>query len=70
MMGTMACECAWSLSVGSFVIARLAQRLSKTRLGMDDYMIMASLAASGLLSMTECQGRPFTLFSIVVLVRH
>lgn len=40
----------------AFVIARLAQRLSKTGLGMDDYMITASLIASGLLSMTECQG--------------
>ncbi|KAF2797813.1 hypothetical protein K505DRAFT_297692 [Melanomma pulvis-pyrius CBS 109.77] len=38
-----------------FVGARIAQRISKTGLGLDDYMIMASLVASGLLSMTECQ---------------
>ncbi|KAF2112844.1 hypothetical protein BDV96DRAFT_496939 [Lophiotrema nucula] len=39
-----------------FVLARLLQRITKTgRLGIDDYMIIASLVASGLLSMTECQ---------------
>jgi hypothetical protein len=53
-----------------FVIARLAQRLSKTGLGMNDYMILASPVASGLLSMIECQGQPFTFVLIVVLVQH
>ncbi|KAF2707419.1 hypothetical protein K504DRAFT_535920 [Pleomassaria siparia CBS 279.74] len=38
-----------------FVGARVAQRMLRTGLGTDDYMIIASLVASGLLSMTECQ---------------
>ena len=42
-----------------FVLARILQRVTKTgRLGIDDCMIIASLVASGLLSMTECQGEP------------
>lgn len=40
-----------------FVGARLVQRIIKrSGLGMDDYMIVAALISSGLLSMTECQG--------------
>ena len=40
-----------------FVSARLLQRLIKrSGLGMDDYMIIAALISSGLLSLTECQG--------------
>ncbi|KAH6612741.1 hypothetical protein C7974DRAFT_84641 [Boeremia exigua] len=39
-----------------FVAARLTQRLIKrSGLGMDDYMIIAALLSSGLLSLTECQ---------------
>lgn len=40
-----------------FVGARLVQRVLKgTGLGVDDHMIIAALVASGLLSLTECQG--------------
>ena len=40
-----------------FVGVRLIQRLVKrSGLGMDDYMIIAALISSGLLSLTECQG--------------
>lgn len=43
-----------------FVGARLVQRLVKrSGLGMDDYMIIAALISSGLLSLTECQGENF-----------
>lgn len=39
-----------------FVGARLAQRLIKrSGLGVDDYMIIAALISSGVLSLTECQ---------------
>ncbi|KAJ4311220.1 hypothetical protein N0V94_008059 [Neodidymelliopsis sp. IMI 364377] len=39
-----------------FVAARLVQRfLKRSGLGMDDYMIIAALISSGLLSLTECQ---------------
>lgn len=38
-----------------FVAARLAQRRLKSEIGLDDYMIVAALVASGLLTMTECQ---------------
>ena len=42
---------------GLFVGARLAQRFIKSSgLGMDDYMIVAALLSSVLLSVTECQG--------------
>jgi hypothetical protein len=42
---------------GLFVGARLAQRFIKSSgLGMDDYMIVAALLSSILLSITECQG--------------
>ena len=42
---------------GLFVGARLAQRFIKSSgLGMDDYMIVAALLSSVLLSITECQG--------------
>ncbi|CAN9415252.1 unnamed protein product [Alternaria alternata] len=41
---------------GLFVSARLAQRCIKSSgLGMDDYMIIAALLSSVLLSVTECQ---------------
>ncbi|RII10410.1 hypothetical protein CUC08_Gglean006400 [Alternaria sp. MG1] len=41
---------------GLFVSARLAQRFIKSSgLGMDDYMIIAALLSSVLLSVTECQ---------------
>ena len=55
----------WSLWLASvvgvviaalFVGARLVQRLMKIGLGMDDYVIVAALISSGMLSMTECQG--------------
>lgn len=40
-----------------FVAARLAQRfIKRSGLGWDDYMIIAALISSGLLSLTECQG--------------
>lgn len=40
-----------------FVGARLVQRFVKrSGLGIDDYMIIAALISSGLLSLTECQG--------------
>jgi hypothetical protein len=43
---------------GLFVSARLAQRVFKSSgIGMDDYMIVAALLSSVLLSVTECQGR-------------
>ena len=43
---------------GLFVSARLAQRFVKSSgLGMDDYMIIAALLSSVLLSVTECQGQ-------------
>lgn len=43
---------------GFFVGARLAQRLLKrSGFGVDDYMIMAALLASILLTVTECQGQ-------------
>jgi hypothetical protein len=43
---------------GLFVSARLAQRFIKSSgLGMDDYMIIAALLSSVLLSVTECQGQ-------------
>ncbi|KAJ4346307.1 hypothetical protein N0V95_005517 [Ascochyta clinopodiicola] len=39
-----------------FVSARLVQRfIRRSGLGMDDYMIIAALISSGLLSLTECQ---------------
>jgi hypothetical protein len=42
---------------GVFVAGRLAQRLTKrSGLGMDDYMIVAALLSSVVLSLTECQG--------------
>jgi hypothetical protein len=42
-----------------FVGARLIQRIVKrSGLGMDDYMVIAALISSGLLSLTECQGMP------------
>lgn len=39
-----------------FVGGRLAQRFLRSNLGIDDYMIIAALVSSGLLSLTECQG--------------
>lgn len=39
-----------------FVGARCLQRYFNSGLGWDDYTILISLVASGLLSMTECQG--------------
>ncbi|KAJ4983737.1 hypothetical protein SVAN01_10772 [Stagonosporopsis vannaccii] len=40
----------------AFVAARLTQRLIKrSGLGLDDYMIIAALISSGILSLTECQ---------------
>lgn len=40
-----------------FVGARLVLRfIKRSGLGMDDYMIIAALLSSGLLSLTECQG--------------
>ncbi|EOA85996.1 uncharacterized protein SETTUDRAFT_48000 [Exserohilum turcica Et28A] len=51
---------------GLFVCARLAQRFMKrSGLGVDDYLILAALACSVLLTLTECQavvygyGRPW-----------
>lgn len=42
---------------GLFVGARLIQRLVKrSGLGLDDYMVIAALVSSALLSLTECQG--------------
>ena len=42
---------------GFFVAARITQRfLKKNGLGMDDYLIIAALLASVLLTITECQG--------------
>ncbi|KAF2737759.1 hypothetical protein EJ04DRAFT_86507 [Polyplosphaeria fusca] len=38
-----------------FVGARILQRIVVTGLGMDDYVIIAALVASGLLSLAECQ---------------
>ncbi|KAF3005814.1 hypothetical protein E8E13_008060 [Curvularia kusanoi] len=39
-----------------FVSARLVQRwIKRSGLGIDDYMIIAALVSSGLLSLTECQ---------------
>ena len=41
-----------------FVLARILQRLFKTTgLGPDDYTIIAALITSGILSLTECQGK-------------
>ncbi|KAF2014735.1 hypothetical protein BU24DRAFT_371479, partial [Aaosphaeria arxii CBS 175.79] len=54
----------WSLWLASvlgvviaalFVAARIVQRLTKIGLGPDDYVIVAALVASAMLSMTECQ---------------
>jgi hypothetical protein len=44
------------LLAACFVCARLAQRHFKSKMGLDDYVIIAALVASGLLSMCECQG--------------
>jgi hypothetical protein len=42
---------------GLFVGARFGQRIVKrSGIGWDDYMIVAALISSGLLSLTECQG--------------
>lgn len=42
---------------GFFVAARLAQRFAKkSGIGLDDYMIIAALVSSVLLTVTECQG--------------
>ena len=47
-----------------FVFARLVQRrVKRSGFGIDDYMIIAALIASGLLSLTECQGKPALLYS-------
>ncbi|KAF1995169.1 hypothetical protein P154DRAFT_380442, partial [Amniculicola lignicola CBS 123094] len=40
-----------------FVSVRVAQRLMKNGLGLDDYTILASLVTSALLTLTECQGK-------------
>jgi hypothetical protein len=41
-----------------FVGARFVQRLVKrSGLGWDDYMIIAALVSSGILTLTECQGK-------------
>jgi hypothetical protein len=46
------------LIAAAFVGARFVQRLVKrSGLGWDDYMIIAALISSGLLSLTECQGK-------------
>jgi len=39
-----------------FIIARLAQRLLKTGLGIDEYRIIVTLVASSQFSMIECRG--------------
>lgn len=44
-----------------FVGARLAQRKMKSEVALDDYIIVAALVSSGLLSMTECQGEWHTM---------
>lgn len=42
---------------GLFVGARFAQRfINRSGLGLDDYMIIAALLSSVLLTVTECQG--------------
>lgn len=42
---------------GFFVCARIGQRfLKKNGMGMDDYLIIASLISSVILTLTECQG--------------
>ena len=42
---------------GVFVAARIAQRyIKRSGLGLDDWMIIAALVSSVLLSVTECQG--------------
>jgi hypothetical protein len=43
---------------GLFVGGRIAQRFTKrSGMGMDDYMIIAALLSSVVLSITECQGQ-------------
>lgn len=43
---------------GFFVGARIAQRsIKRSGLGLDDYMIIAALLSSVLLTITECQGK-------------
>jgi hypothetical protein len=49
---------------GVFVGARLAQRFMKrSGLGLDDWMIIAALISSILLTVTECQGRRYHVVS-------
>lgn len=48
---------------GFFVGARIVQRfIKKSGLGIDDYLIIAALFSSILLTVTECQGRLIGLY--------
>jgi hypothetical protein len=65
-LGTQGVQRGWGLWLtsvlavviaGLFVLARISQRsIKKTGLGLDDYLIIAGLVSSILLTVTECQG--------------
>lgn len=49
-----------------FVAARLAQRYFYSKFWVDDYMVVASLIFSGLLTMCVCQGELQGVFLVTI----
>ncbi|KAK4982332.1 hypothetical protein LTR50_007768 [Elasticomyces elasticus] len=50
------CSVAMVVAAGLFVIARVSTRVARRNLGIDDYSIVAALASSIALSVTEIMG--------------